>query len=144
MKRKRKFTPGDFALKVRRGLSGLGLYTLSPIKKGECVIEYKGRQVTPEEEERMNGRYIFEVNGKKRIDGSGRDNTARYINHSCRPNCEIEIYWERIWVMAKRNIKAGEELSYDYDAEYFEEWIKPYGCRCEKCRTVKKSSRKAA
>lgn len=131
--RKKKFEPGNFNLKVKRSRAGLGLFTFDPIPKGACVIEYTGRVLTPEEEEKSNSLYLFEVSKKKTIDGASRTNKARYINHSCRPNCEIDISKERVYVMAKRNIKADEELSYDYDTDYFEAYIKPKGCRCLKC-----------
>jgi len=131
--KKRKFEPGDFDLRIKRSLAGLGLFTFSPIKKGECVIEYKGKTLTKEEDENSNSLYLFLVSKKKTIDGAMRSNTARYINHSCRPNCEIETWGERVWVMAKRNIKVGEELNYDYDSDYFNEYIKPKGCKCVKC-----------
>jgi SET domain-containing protein len=131
--KKRKFEPGDFDLKVKRSLAGLGLFTFSPIPKGACVIEYKGKTLTKEEDENSNSLYLFLVSKTKTIDGAMRSNTARYINHSCRPNCEIETWGQRVWVMAKRNIKAGEELNYDYDSDYFNEYIKPKGCKCIKC-----------
>ena len=66
------------------------------------------------------------------IDGKGRGNLARYINHSCAPNCEPmenEVQ-QRIFIMARRNIKPGEEFGYDYGKEYWDEHIKPIGCRC--------------
>jgi hypothetical protein len=128
-----KFTLGNYTVKVKRSITGLGLYAQEPIPKGACIIEYTGREISKEEEETINSLYLFEVTKKKTIDGSVRSNTARYINHSCRPNCEIEIYKERVYVMAKRNIKEGEELNYDYDTSYFNEYIKPKGCRCAKC-----------
>lgn len=132
-KKKGKYSPGGFDLRVRRSLAGLGLYTMQPIKKGACIIEYTGKTLTPAEDEASNSSYLFLVSKKKTIDGGARSNTARYINHSCRPNCEIDIYKERVWVMAKRNIRAGEELGYDYDTDYFEAYIQPKGCRCVKC-----------
>ena len=120
-------------VKVKRSIAGLGLYAQEAIPKGACIIEYTGREISKEEEETINSLYLFEVTKKKTIDGSIRSNTARYINHSCRPNCEIEIYKARVYVMAKKNIKEGEELNYDYDTSYFNEYIKPKGCRCVKC-----------
>lgn len=132
--KKRKFEPGDFDLRVKRSVSGLGLYTYSPIKKGECAIEYKGNILSKKEEGESNSLYLFDAGGGVTIDGAPRWNTARYINHSCRPNCEIDIYKRRVYVLAKRAIKPGEELSYDYDKSYFDEYIKPKGCRCIKCR----------
>ena len=134
--KKRKFEPGDFELRVKRSRSGLGLYTLSPIPRGACVIEYKGKTLSKKEDEESNSLYLFLVNKTKTIDGAARNNTARYINHSCRPNCEIETWGERVWVVSKRAIKPGEELSYDYDKDYFDEYIKSKGCVCAKCTPV--------
>jgi uncharacterized protein len=130
---KKKFEIGSYNLKVRRSKTGLGLFSYEPIKKGSCIIEYTGRTLSEKEQYESNSKYLFEVNKIVTIDGAVRSNTARYINHSCRPNCEIDIYRGRVYVLAKRNIKAGEELTYDYDTEYFDEYIKPVGCKCEKC-----------
>jgi SET domain-containing protein len=138
MAKKGKFVPGGFVLQVKRSQSGLGLFTASPIPKGACVIEYTGKALTNQEVEAIkNNHYLFEVSKTKTIDGSTRTNTARYINHSCRPNCEIDIHKERVFILAKRNIKAGEELNYDYDTDFFDEYIKPKGCKCAKCLPVK-------
>jgi len=131
-KKPSKFTPGNFDLRVKRSKTGLGLFTFSDIKKGSCIIEYKGPTLTKQQEEDSNSLYLFEVTKTVTIDGAVRWNTARYINHSCRPNSEIDIYKQHVWVMAKRNIKAGEELNYDYDTDYFEAYIKPKGCLCIK------------
>jgi SET domain-containing protein len=124
--------PGD--LKVKRGINGFGLFTTVPIKKGDCIIEYVGDILTTQEEvNKIGGQYLFEVSSKKTINGAVRWNTARYINHACKPNCEVEIKKTRVFVYAKRNIKEGEELFYDYGKEFWNEHIKPKGCRCEKC-----------
>jgi uncharacterized protein len=132
-KKKSKFTPGGYQLKVKRSRAGLGLYTMEPIPKGACIIEYTGKTLTKEEDEASNSSYLFYISRTKTIDGAARKNLARYINHSCRPNCEIVIYYQRVWVFAKRKIYAGEELAYDYDKEYFNAYIKPKGCKCVKC-----------
>lgn len=131
-KKRGKFHIGKYDLRVKRSLAGLGLFTFSPIKKGSCIIEYKGPTLSKKQEEDSNSLYLFEVTKTKTIDGAVRSNTARYINHSCRPNSEIDIYKGRVYVMAKRNIKVGEELNYDYDTDYFEAYIKPKGCKCIK------------
>lgn len=140
-KKKGKFVPGGYQLKVKRSSAGLGLFAGEDIPKGKCVIEYTGRVISKEEEYKSRSKYLFEITKTKTIDGTARSNTARYINHSHRPNCDIEIYKQRVYIFSRRNIKAGEELSYDYGKEYFDEHIKPYGCRCAKCaeRTVKSS-----
>ena len=121
--------------KVKRSTpgAGLGLFAEDPIKKGEFIIEYTGEILTGKESDEASGKYLFEVSSKKTIDGSGRENKARYINHSCRPNAEVDIKKGKVLIFAKRNIKAGEEISYDYGKEYFDEYLKPHGCKCEKC-----------
>jgi len=121
-------------LKVKRGVDGLGLFTLRPIKKGEYIIEYWGPHLTDEEVEKKGGQYLFEVKKNVTIDGTHRANTARYINHSCRPNCEVEIKKGRVLIYSKKAIKAEEELCYDYGKEFWNEYIKPKGCRCLKCK----------
>lgn len=136
-----KFTIENRKLKVGRSRTGLGLYTLEPIEKGGCIIEYKGREITPEEEAKSRSKYLFALTKKRTIDGAPRWNMARYVNHSCRPNCDVEIYRGHIYVMAKRNIKAGEELVYNYGKDYFDTFIKDRGCRCVKCRPPKRGER---
>lgn len=128
-----KFVPGHYDLRVKRSVAGLGLFTFSDIPKGACIIEYRGNTLTKKQEEESNSLYLFDAEDGVTIDGAPRWNTARYINHSCRPNSEIEIHKHRVYVMAKRRIKAGEELNYDYDKDYWEAYIKPRGCRCQKC-----------
>jgi len=130
---KRKFDLGDFQLEVKRSRTGLGLFTLGPIAKGSCVVEYTGRLISESEVYASRSKYLFEVSAKKTIDGRGKGNLARYVNHSCRPNCEAEIWRGRVFVMARRAIKAGEELAYNYGADYFTRYIQPKGCRCLKC-----------
>jgi SET domain-containing protein len=132
VKPKRKYEPWGFVLKVKRGSAGLGLFAGEDIPKGACIIEYTGRMISEKEEYTIRSQYLFDV-GKRTIDGSVRSNTARYINHSCAPNCEAELYRGRVFIMARRRIRAGEELSYDYGKEFFDEYIKPKGCRCPKC-----------
>lgn len=132
-----KYEPGKYKLKVKRGVDGLGLFSEEVIPKGACIIEYVGREISAREAYTSRSKYLFEVNKKITIDGQVRSNTARYINHSCRPNCEVEIYKGRIFVMARRVIKMGEELNYDYGEEYMKDYIAPKGCRCVKCKPGK-------
>lgn len=119
---------------VKRSAAGLGLFAVRPFKKGERIIEYTGRIISKEEEYTTRSKYLFEVKRNMTIDGVSRSNLARYINHSCRPNCEPEIEKGRVFIEAIRHIKEGEELAYNYGKEYFNEHIKPKGCRCPKCR----------
>lgn len=123
---------GKYAIK--RTSSGLGLFALKPIPAGTRIIEYTGRLVSNEEvERRTKARYFFGVNSKWSIDGTPRSNVARYINHSCRPNCDAVVSKRRVWIWSRRAIKPGEELTYDYGKEYFDEHIKSVGCKCRKC-----------
>jgi hypothetical protein len=120
-------------LKTKKSKTGLGLFTINPIEKGGFIIEYFGPILSHKEADEKGGKYMFETNSDRYVDGSIRSNTARYINHSCAPNCEVEIMRGRIYVFAIKKIEAGEELNYDYGKEYFDEFIKPYGCKCVKC-----------
>ena len=120
--------------KIKRSSTGLGLFAVKRIPKGTRIIEYTGPRVPNEEVEKSDGKYFFGVNKKWSIDGRGRDNIARYINHSCRPNAEAIISRGRVWIWSRRVIKPGEEIAYDYGKEYFEGNIKDIGCRCVKCR----------
>jgi SET domain-containing protein len=118
---------------VKRSATGLGLFALAPIPAGRRIIEYTGPLVPNAEVEKRRGKYFFGVNSKWAIDGSPRANTARYINHSCRPNAEAVVSGRRVWIWSKREIRAGEEITYDYGREYFDDHIRPAGCRCVKC-----------
>ena len=132
-------TRGKYRFVIKKAAHGLGLFTLDPIPKGKRLIEYVGPYVTNEEvEKRYTGKYFFGVNSKWSIDGTPRYNTARYINHSCRPNCEAIIQGRRVWIWSKRAIKIGEELSYNYGKDYFDIHLKPDGCRCGKCEPITK------
>jgi uncharacterized protein len=133
LKRKGKYVPADIPLLVKRSKAGLGLFAGADIPKGTCIIEYVGRTITEAEAYTSNSKYLFEITKKKTIDGRPRWNKAGYINHSCRPNADPSIYKGRVYIMATKNIKAGEELTYDYGKEYWDDHIKPKGCRCNKC-----------
>lgn len=121
---------------IKRTPTGLGLIAKRTIPKGKRIIEYFGPYIPNHEVDKRNGKYFFGVNSRWSVDGSGRDNIARYINHSCRPNAEALVSTrKRIWIWSTRRIKPGEEITYDYGKEYFEGVIKPIGCRCVACRT---------
>ena len=122
-----------YAVKVKRSNAGLGLFADENIPKNKFIIEYFGRELKPEEHYTSRSVYLFEINSKKTIDGSIRENTARYINHSCKPNCEVEIKKGSVLISSIKNIKKGEELNYDYGKEFWNEHIKPKGCKCESC-----------
>jgi hypothetical protein len=129
---RRRYAPGDFDLQVKRSYAGLGLFAGGRIHKDACIIEYVGRTVSKEEERTSRSKYLFAVNKNKTIDGKPRDNKAGYINHSCKPNAEPYIHKDRVFIFAKRSIKPGEEITYDYGKEYVDEHCTP--CKCDVCR----------
>ena len=120
---------------VKRSIAGLGLFATIPFKRGDFIIEYTGELIPTEEADRRGGQYLFVVSDTKTIDGKGRSNTARYVNHSCAPNAEAELDEDelRVRIYAKKKILPGEEILYDYGKEFWDEHIKPYGCRCASC-----------
>lgn len=120
---------------VKRSSAGLGLFATQPFKKGDLVIEYTGEVISEAEANRRGGKYLFELNDNWTIDGKDRKNIARYINHSCRPNCYPELTEDEtaVFIYAKRNITPGEEITYNYGTDYVTRVIKPLGCRCQKC-----------
>jgi uncharacterized protein len=120
-------------LRIGRSKAGLGLFARVAIKKGQFIVRYSGRKLRAEAADELDNRYMFEVNSRWTIDGSGRRNRARYINHSCRPNAEVYIVKHAIKIRAIRNIKPGDEITYNYGRNYFEAFITKSGCRCTAC-----------
>ncbi|HEY4487892.1 MAG TPA: SET domain-containing protein [Candidatus Paceibacterota bacterium] len=127
-----------FAIKRSRPGTGLGLFARVQIGKGDFIAEYTGTRIPTPDAEELDSRYLFEIDEKWTIEGSSRSNIARYINHSCKPNVEAVIEdgqggEDHINIYAMRNIGAGEEFTIDYGEEYFDEFIRPRGCRCDRC-----------
>ena len=112
-----------------------GLYANKDIEKGTKIIEYKGKVITRKKSEESSkfdnekAIYLFNLNKKYDLDGDFKFNTARLINHSCDPNCEVTGTGLKIWIYAIRDIKKGEELTYDYGFG-FDEGYKDFPCRC--------------
>lgn len=130
------------AVQVKRSPhGGLGLFAMEEIKKGQQIIEYIGTIITAKQADDDKGKYLFELNSKFTIDGKARSNIARYINHSCRGNAESDVKKMRVFISATRTIKAGEEITYDYGKEYFDEFILPIGCKCGFCNGKGKKNR---
>ncbi len=127
---------------VKRSSAGLGLFANVHFKKNEFIIEYTGQKLTDEEADKKGGKYLFKVKKNLTIDGTDRKNLSRYLNHSCCPNCEALQDGDKIVIHAKKKIQPGEELTYDYGKEYFNEFIKPHGCHCQKCQKNKKTNPK--
>ncbi len=117
-----------------------GLYAKRDIKDRTRIIEYKGKIVTKKHVEKNakfdneKAIYLFNINKKYDLDGDFKYNTARLINHSCDPNCEVFGTGLKVWVYAIRDIKKGEELSYDYGFS-FDKDFKDFPCKCgsKKC-----------
>jgi SET domain-containing protein len=106
-------------------IAGKGAFAQRAIAQGERIIEYVGERITHEEADlrydddsmEVHYTYLFTVSSKTCIDATREGNDARYINHSCDPNCESEIVRGRVYIVALRDIVAGEELHYDYAYE---------------------------
>jgi uncharacterized protein len=112
-----------------------GVFTNAPIRKGERVVEYVGRRLTPDEaDELYEGAprtYLYGMeDGKVVIDGEG---IGAFLNHSCDPNCEVDEIDNRVWILAIRDIAAGEELLWDYNL-YDDDDPAPCYCGSPKCR----------
>jgi SET domain-containing protein len=118
-------------IRLRVGKSyihGKGVFAAQPIPKGTRIIQYIGERIPKAESaERLaqGNVYLFALNDRYDIDGQTLKNTARYINHSCDPNCEAVVTKHTIWIMALRDIQEGEELSYNYGLT-----AKQYPCHC--------------
>ena len=112
-----------------------GLFANKDIKKDTKIIYYIGKIITKKQTEKdpkfNNGKaiYLFNINNKYDLDGDFTYNTARLINHSCNPNCEVEGKGLKLWISSIRDIKKNEELSYDYGFG-FDENYKEFPCKC--------------
>ena len=118
-----------------------GLYASRNISKGTKIIEYKGKIITIKQSEENpkfdNGKaiYLFNLNKKYDLDGDFKFNTARLINHSCDPNCEVAGSGLKVWVYAIKDITKDEELSYDYGFSYDKDY-KQFPCKCKSVKCV--------
>lgn len=118
------------------------LFAAKDIPKDTRVIEYIGRRITKKQSDDLSDLedetglvYIFELNKRTDIDGNVPWNPARLINHSCDPNCETDIIQGKIWIISLRDIKKGEELSYDYNFNYSDDLQKCL-CKAKNCRGI--------
>lgn len=132
----------------RSSIQGRGAFALRRIRKGTRLIEYTGEHISHDEADRRydeetmkrHHTFLFTLNGKTVIDAAVNGNDARFINHSCDPNCEAVIDSGHIYIEAKRTIQPGEELVYDYqyeraaDADESDEQRYPCHCGAPNCR----------
>jgi SET domain-containing protein len=145
-------------LELRRSpIHGLGGFARRDIPKGTRIIEYTGEKISNAEADRRyddeamkrHHTFLFVLNSRTCVDAAFEGNEARFLNHSCAPNCEAVIERGHIWIDALTDIPAGTELVYDYqyedDAEYTEEDLRFYACHCgaPNCRgTIVKTRRR--
>jgi SET domain-containing protein len=130
-------------------IHGRGVFASRTIRKGSDIIEYRGRRISMEAADELPDSdpdnpyhtFLFELNDGRVIDAGARGNAARWINHSCQPNCEpYEDDRGRVIIAAKRTIRAGEELAYDYKLNVpgrrTTRVLAAYACRCgaPRCR----------
>jgi uncharacterized protein len=134
--------------RVGRSRTGLGLFATQPIKKGTRIIRYFGPLLDSKkkDEDAIENKYLFELTNRWTIDGSIRENVARYINHACRPNAESDVKprKRKVFIRAIKNIEPGEEINYDYGTDYFKAYLKPIGCKCDACEKKRKKKRAEA
>ncbi|OOG37257.1 SET domain-containing protein [Polaromonas sp. A23] len=126
----------------RSGVHGKGVFAVQDLAEGETLIEYIGEVVTwkealrrhPHDPKDPNHTFYFHMDEDHVIDAKYGGNSSRWINHSCNPNCEADEQGGRVYIKALRNIKAGEELFYDYgliiDAKYTKKLKAEYPCWC--------------
>jgi SET domain-containing protein len=130
----------------RSAIHGRGVFARRAIPDGTRILEYTGERITkPEaarrevqrlERQRRGGDdsvYIFVINRRHDLDGRTGRNVARFINHSCEPNCRSELSRGRIWIVARREIAAGEELTFDYGFSLKEWRLHPCRCGAKRC-----------
>lgn len=141
--KREKAAPNQKWVVKRSRIHGTGIFAARNIRKNARVIEYTGERITQEEADR---RYddeageghahvvLFSLEDGTCIDGGSGGNEARFVNHSCEPNCESSEVKGRIFVSAIRAIRAGEEITYDYRLDYCSglsaQDRKRYACRC--------------
>jgi len=134
--------------RVGRSKTGLGLFATQPIKKGSKIIRYFGPMLdcNKKKDDAVENKYLFQITKRWTVDGSVRKNIARYINHACKPNAESDVNARKrkIIIRAIKNIEPGEEINYDYGTDYFKEYLKPIGCKCESCEKKRKKKRAEA
>ena len=117
-------------------IHGTGGFARADISAGARVIEYVGEKISKQESLarcEKNNEYIFALDAEQDLDGNVSWNPARFLNHSCAPNCEAQLDVGRIWVVTLRDIRAGEELTfnYGYDLEDYREHL--CGCGAPAC-----------
>jgi len=134
--------------RIARSRTGLGLFATRAIRKGTKIIRYFGPLLDSrkEKDDAIENKYLFELSNRWTIDGSVRENIARYINHGCKPNAESDVKprKRKVFIRAIKNIEPGDEISYDYGTDYFKAYLKPIGCKCDACEKKRRKKRAEA
>ena len=134
--------------RIGRSRTGLGLFATKPIKKGAKIVRYFGPLLDSrkKKDDAIENKYLFELNSRWTIDGSVRENIARYINHACKPNAESDVRprKRKVVIRAIKNIEPGDEINYDYGTDYFKAYLTPIGCKCDACEKKRKKKRAEA
>src|SRR5580698_6261206 len=134
--------------RIGRSPTGLGLFATKRIKKGTRIIRYFGPLLDSKKkkEDAIENKYLFELTNRWTIDGSVRENVARYINHACKPNAESDVRprKRKVFIRAIKNIEPDDEINYDYGTDYFKAYLKPIGCKCVACEKKRKKKRAEA
>jgi SET domain-containing protein len=118
------------------GIHGTGLFARNPISEGEQIVEYIGKKISKAESLLLcewGNPFIFDLDEEWDIDGSVEWNPARFANHSCSPNCEVQNDDGRLWMIALRAIAPGEELTYNYGYDFAEFREHPCACGAPEC-----------
>jgi|ERR1041385_397159 SET domain-containing protein len=117
-------------------IHGLGTFAAAPLRAGTLVIEYVGQKISKSEAVgrcEAGNTFIFELDEDWDIDGAVGWNPARFINHSCAPNCDAEVIDGQIWIVARRDIAAGEELTFNYGYDWTDHREHPCHCGAPEC-----------
>lgn len=129
-------------------IHGKGAFATRKIPEGTLIVEYEGERISWQKAEKRHAEkegnsshtFFFSLESGRIIDGGSGGNDARWINHSCEPNCEAREENKRIFIYALRDIKRGEELNYDYGLQLEERHTaklkRTYACLCgaKNCR----------
>lgn len=148
--RKKRTTPNvsdaHWVIHRRSAIHGRGVFARRDIADGTRILEYTGERITKAETVRREAQrlerqrrggddsvYFFVLNQRYDLDGRKGGSVARFINHSCKPNCRTEIIRGRVWIIARRDIAEGEELTYDYGFPFREWHLHPCRCGAPRC-----------
>ena len=133
MGRNRLEFPVDMIEKRRSKIQGSGVFATQAINKNKRIVTYDGEKINNRESLKREIRYLkkghiwcFKLNRLYVRDAAVGGNVARFINHSCKPNCYTQVVGDTIWIRAAKNIRKGEELTYDYMTD----GVGSIPCRC--------------